>query len=151
MNYSRITSEAGMLMKKPPVMISPPAGCRENVRTPPIWDWRWRPWRNFSWKMAIRIRVYASGTIYRRRMGAGGQVGPPHPSWARPHPRPRPHGVWAPGASPPGGLRTPEASWCYMFGGKDFPRFWRYFPCRIFWNKKQQETRNWHSGILLIG
>mgnify|MGYP003483228044 CR=1 FL=1 len=33
-------------------------------------------------------------------MGAGGQVGPPHPSWVRPHPRPRPSGVWAPGASP---------------------------------------------------
>ena len=26
-----------MMMKKPPVMISPPAGCRGNVRTPPIW------------------------------------------------------------------------------------------------------------------
>ena len=33
-------------------------------------------------------------------MGVGGQPGPPHPSWARPHPRPHPSGVWAPGASP---------------------------------------------------
>ena len=33
-------------------------------------------------------------------MGIGGQPGAPHPSWARPHPRPRPHGVWAPGGSP---------------------------------------------------
>ena len=33
-------------------------------------------------------------------MGAGGQPGPPNPSWARAHPRPRPHGVWAPRGSP---------------------------------------------------
>ena len=33
-------------------------------------------------------------------MGAGGQPGAPHPSWVRPHPRPRPSGVWAPGGSP---------------------------------------------------
>ena len=33
-------------------------------------------------------------------MGVGGQPGVPHPSWARPHPRPRPTGVWAPGGSP---------------------------------------------------
>ena len=33
-------------------------------------------------------------------MGVGGQPGAPHPSWARPHPRPRPHGVWAPRGSP---------------------------------------------------
>ena len=69
-------------------------------------------------------------------MGAGGQPGPPHSSWARPHPRPRPHGVWAPGGSPPGGLRTPEVSRSFIYGGKDFPRFRRYFPCRI------SETKN---------
>ena len=33
-------------------------------------------------------------------MGVGGQPGAPHSSWARSHPRPCPHGVWAPGASP---------------------------------------------------
>ena len=35
MNYSRITPEAGMVMKSPPVMISPPAGCREELQNPP--------------------------------------------------------------------------------------------------------------------
>ena len=53
-----------------------------------------------------------------------------HPRRARPHPRPRPHGVWAPGGSPQVVFGLPEASRCYMFGGKDFPRFWRYFLCR---------------------
>ena len=35
MNYSRITSEAGMVMKMPLVMTPSPTGCREELRTPP--------------------------------------------------------------------------------------------------------------------
>ena len=50
--------------------------------------------------MSLRIRVFASMGIYRRKMGVGGLVGPPPHSWARPHPRPRPHVVWDPGVSP---------------------------------------------------
>ena len=40
-------------------------------------------------------------------MGAGGLVGPPHHSWARPHLGPRPPMAWGPGGSPqvPSGLR----------------------------------------------
>ena len=41
-------------------------------------------------------------------MGAGGLVGPPHPSWARSHLGPRPNGVWGPGGSSPGALWTPK-------------------------------------------
>ena len=35
MNYSRITPEAGMVMKRPPVMISSPTGCRRQLQNPP--------------------------------------------------------------------------------------------------------------------
>ena len=63
-----------------------------------------RPRRNFSWDIFLRIRVFASRGTYRRKMGAGGLVGPPHHSWARPHLGPRPTRVWwphlAPGAHP---------------------------------------------------
>ena len=35
-----------------------------------------------------------------RKGGRCGCTRQPHPSWARPHPRPCPHGVWAPRGSP---------------------------------------------------
>ena len=35
MNYSRITPEAGMVMKSPPVMIPLSRGCREEFQNPP--------------------------------------------------------------------------------------------------------------------
>ena len=58
--------------------------------------------------ITLPLRIFASRGIYRRRMGTGGQPGPPHPTWARPHLGPRPPRVWGPGGSSPGALRTPE-------------------------------------------
>ena len=67
----------------------------------------------------LRIRVFASRGTYRQRMGTGGLPGPPHPSSAWPHLGPRTHRVWGPRGSPPGALRTPEASQTFIYGGKD--------------------------------
>ena len=55
-------------------------------------------------------------------MGAGGQPGPPHRSWARPHPRPRPSGVWAPGEAP-GALRSSKLPDVICSGEKISPDF----------------------------
>ena len=50
--------------------------------------------------MRLCIRVLASSGTYRRRMGIGGLVGPPHHTVVRPHLGPRPSVVWGPGAPP---------------------------------------------------
>ena len=70
--------------------------------------------------MSLRIRVFASWSIYRRKMDVGRLVGPPRHSSVRPHPRPRPPMAWAPGGSPPGPLGTPGSSRSFIYGRIDF-------------------------------
>ena len=66
-NYSRFIPEAGMMKKKASGMISPPAGCREELQIPPIYRrWRWQL-RTVSWKIDWVLRVLVSRASYRRR------------------------------------------------------------------------------------
>src|SRR3954454_10783693 len=61
-NYSRFIPE-----KKASGMISPPAGCREELQIPPhpIWGRWWRGLQTISWSFDRVPRVSASGAYYR--------------------------------------------------------------------------------------
>src|SRR4051812_24061351 len=91
--YSCFIPEAGMMKKKASRMISPPAGCREELQIPPILGRWWRRLEKVSWSFDRVSRVSASGASYRRRGEPGGPLGrlhPPGAGWAHP----RSQGVW---------------------------------------------------------
>ena len=82
------------------------------------------------------LRKYKFGKLPESEDHLGGGPRGPHPMGVWPRVGPRPPRVWDPGGFPPGALRTAEASRSFIYEGKDFPRFRRYFPCRI------SETKN---------
>ena len=75
-------------------MISPPAGCREELQNSSDMRLTMTAVTDFSWNMIDRHRVFASRRIYRRIGGVGGRGGPPRHRGVRAHPGPRPSVAW---------------------------------------------------------
>src|SRR5215218_10016202 len=87
---------AAVSMEKPSGGTSPSrrrAGTETPV--PQILASRWRRLWKVSRTMAYTVGVFRSGTLYRRKGGLGGGLGPPDNRGARPRPWPRHNHVWA--------------------------------------------------------
>src|SRR3954466_12558503 len=80
-NYSRITPEAGMVMKKASGDNLPSGRVPGRAQISPRW-WR-RLWNSF-WDFLAIFRVFHPGGINRRSGGVGAGPGGPHLCQARP-------------------------------------------------------------------
>jgi hypothetical protein len=105
--------------------------------------------QNFIWENTDRFRVFMSVAFYRWRGDVRGQPGAPHHRVACPGVHPCHHQVWLPLAL----LRLFFGLRLAMSENRNFGlcfvQFQEYFLCNIF--KTQNNRRNWHCGISLIG
>ena len=143
MNYSRITPEAGMVMKRPPVMISlsgkVPGRAADSSRT------RVGEGGGLGRLLGNMIGCLGflhRGRIYRRRGDARRWATCPGGTPARPGGA-RPDGVWSPWGSPPGVLRVTslfhiENNSCKLSARSE------KLSRTTFLKKKTAENRNWH-------
>src|SRR4051812_40031939 len=92
-NYSHITPEAGMVMKKASGDNLPSGRVPERAQISPR---RWRRLRTYFWTFCAISRVSRRGCLNRRRGGVGGGLGGPHLGQARLARGARLGQVWAP-------------------------------------------------------
>src|SRR3954466_15322381 len=97
-DYSRIIREASMVEEKLPE-VNPPSGRvpGRGLLALPILEARRRRNRGEIAKKGSVFRGFPSWRIYRRRGAARGPTRGPAGPLARPHPRARREGAWAPG------------------------------------------------------
>src|SRR5215203_5431379 len=106
-NYSLLMGAAAV-MKMAAVSMEKPSGGTSPLRqgagtetpVPQILASRWRRLWKVSRTVALSIRVFDAGALYRRRGGAGGSKGRRHHRVARAQPWPRHHVIWGPQGPP---------------------------------------------------
>ena len=102
------------------------AGTETSVPRIGVSRWRWRPW-SLSGVSSIGPAFLGRKGFYRRRGGAGGHLGAPHPKPARPGSGPRRLMVWGPRASTSLALLAPSVFWenrAFCINSEDFPESW---------------------------
>ena len=96
--------------------------------------------RVFLSNMAYRLRVVASGGIYRRKGGVGGVLWAPHHLVARQGVGPRHHGVWEAHGPPSLLLRAPSTPLTSKTAAFCPVQFREYFLKYFSETEKQQKT-----------
>ena len=103
-NYARITVGAAMAVKRPPVMISPPAGCQEELQKPPELGFQDDDiFGKVSWKIISASEVLGRGVFVGEKGAREEAPGPGAssgrgPTWAR---------TWGSPTAPGAPLRPP--------------------------------------------
>jgi hypothetical protein len=150
-----------MVMKKASGGDSPlRQGARKSFWTLPISRRRRQQLVVCFLEKSLGLRVFPSRGLTRRKGDIRGWTRRSHPlvAWTRrshplvawPGAGPCHHRVWlAPGPSP-ALLWTPSSCQVIMDFSFCFIQFREYFMCNFSETQKQQETGNWHCGILLI-
>ena len=121
------------------------AGTETSVPRIGVSRWRRRPW-SLSGVSSIGTAFLGRKGFYRRRGGAGGLTGWPHPRPARPGSGPRGPMVWAPLALLRLSFGVLEPSGKNRRFGVDFVQFREYCPNSLSGtkNSRKQELALWH-------
>jgi hypothetical protein len=97
------------------------------------------------------LRFFPSRGLYRRRGSVRSGTSQSHHRWARPGAGSCPLVVRLAPGPPPSHLRSLRSFSKNRRFGFCFIQFREYFLCNCSETQKQQKTRKWHCGILLIG